>query len=290
MDTETIFQEYQPLLFSLAYHMLGRVMDAEDCVQETLLRWEHARSKGETEAVRSPRSYLSTMATNWCLDHLRKARVQREISMGTWLPEPLVTTDLSEQIEAAETLSIAFLRLLEQLSPLERAIFLLRQVFGYEYEEIARMVGKNEHSCRQTLYRARRHLAANRPRHPVSQVQHTQLLQRCLQASEKGDIQALLDLLAEDVTLYSDGGELRLPMPLHGATEVAQYLLAVAARVSQETEWSWELATINRQPGVIVHAYGRVDAVVTCELLNGRIWEIDLIVTPEKLRHIQELP
>lgn len=287
MDTETIFRAYQPLLFSLAYNMLGSVMDAEDCVQETLLRWERASNQGETDAIHTPRSYLCAIATNWCLDHLRKARVQRETSMGAWLPEPLVTTDLEEQVEIAETLSVAFLRLLEQLSPLERAVFLLRQIFDYEYDEIARMVGKNEHSCRQIIYRARQHLASQRPRYPVSKEQHEQFLQRCLQASSQGDMQALLDLLAEDVTLYSDGGELRWPMPLHGAASVARYLLTVIERISRETEWSWKLATINGQPGLIVHAYGRVDAVVTCELLGGRIQEIDLIINPDKLHHLQ---
>ncbi|GHO48192.1 RNA polymerase sigma-70 factor [Ktedonospora formicarum] len=287
MDTETIFREYRPLLFSLAYHMLGSVMDAEDCVQETLLRWKHAESKGETKAIHSPRAFLCTIATNWCLDHLRKARVKREMPMGAWLPEPLVTADLETQAEIAETLSVAFLRLLEQLSPLERAVFLLRQVFDYEYAEIARIVGKSEHSCRQIIYRARQHLASSRPRYSVSKEQHEQFLQRCLEASSQGEMQALLDLLAEDVTLYSDGGELRWPMPLHGATSVARYLLAVVERVSRETEWSWKLATVNGQPGIVVHAYGRVDAIVTCELLEGRIQELDLIVNPDKLHHLQ---
>lgn len=207
--------------------------------------------------------------------------------MGAWLPEPLVAADLEAQMEIAETLSVAFLRLLEQLSPLERAVFLLRQVFDYEYDEIARIVGKSEHSCRQIIYRARRHLASARPRYSVSKGQHEQFLQRCLQASSQGDMQALLDLLAEDVMLYSDGGELRWPMPLHGAASVARYLLAVVERISRETEWSWKLAIVNGQPGIVIHAYGRVDAIVTCELLEGRIQEIDVIVNPDKLHHLQ---
>ncbi|GHO58489.1 RNA polymerase sigma factor SigJ [Ktedonobacter robiniae] len=287
MNTETLFHTYQPLVFSLAYNMLGSVMDAEDCVQATFLRWELTERKGETQAIHSPRAFLCAIATNWCLDHMRTARVKHETSTSIWLPEPMISVDLEEQAERAEDLSIAFLRLLEQLSPLERAVFLLRQVFDYDYDEIARMVGKSEHSCRQIIYRARQHLASKRPRYLVSKEQHEQFLQCLLQASSQGDMKALLDLLAEDVTLYSDGGELRWPMPLHGAAEAVRYLLTVVKRISRETEWSWNLATINGQPGVIVHAYGRVDAVVTCELLKGRIQEIDVIVNAEKLRHLQ---
>src|SRR5690348_15948669 len=152
METETIFHAYQPLVFSLAYNMLGSVMDAEDCVQETFLRWERAKARGETQAIHVPRAFLCTIATNWCLDHLRKARVKRETSISTCLPEPMVSADFEDQVQRAETLSVAFLRLLEQLSPLERAVFLLRQVFDYGYDEIARIVGKSEHSCRQIIY------------------------------------------------------------------------------------------------------------------------------------------
>ncbi|QBD77737.1 sigma-70 family RNA polymerase sigma factor [Ktedonosporobacter rubrisoli] len=288
METEAIFRNFQPLLFSLAYNMLGSIMDAEDCVQETLLRWEDALKQEEKEAIHSPRSYLCAIATNWCLDHLRKAHVKRETSLSNWLPEPVVRTNLEEQVEIAETLSIAVLRLLEQLTPLERAVFLLRQVFDYEYAEIARMVGKSEHSCRQIIYRARQHLASKRPRYPVSKELHEQFLQRCLQATSQGDMQALLDLLAEDVTLYCDGGELRWPMPLHGSSDVARYLLAINEKVSRETEWSWKLATVNGAPGMLVHAYGRIDAVISCELREGRIQEIDLIVRPDNLQHLQQ--
>ncbi len=155
MDAETTFRSYQPLLFSLAYNMLGSVMDAEDCVQEVFLRWHRAYSSGATEAIRAPRPYLCATITNLCIDHLRSAQVRREAYAGVWLPEPLLTVDPGEQAERAEILSVASLRLLEVLSPVERAVFLLRQVFDYEYQEIADIVGKSAQNCRQIFHRAR---------------------------------------------------------------------------------------------------------------------------------------
>ncbi len=163
MQQEDVFHVYKPLLFSIAYNMLGSVMDAEDCVQEAFLRWYKAKDLGETEAVRSPKSYLSTIVTRLSIDHLRSARVRREEYVGAWLPEPLITTDETSHTglaELSEALSVAFLHLLEQLSPLERAVFLLRQVFDYDYKEIATIVQKSEDNCRQIVRRARQHLGA----------------------------------------------------------------------------------------------------------------------------------
>ena len=288
MDVEKIFQEYQPLLFSLAYNMLGSIMDAEDCVQETFLRWHRACNSDEQEAIRSPRSYLCTIVTHICIDHLRSARVKREFYIGSWLPEPLLTGGPDEHAEMAEILSIASLRLLEALSPSERAVFLLRQVFDYEYEEIARMVGKSEHSCRQLVYRAKQHLTSQRPRYDVSSRQQEQFYQSFLQASTDGNMEELLQLLAEDVSLYSDGGELRRPMPLHGAQEVARYTMEVTRRVSLETAWYWQMTMINGRLGVVIYAYNRLYAVLTLEFIDGHIQEIDFIVSPEKLGHLQQ--
>lgn len=288
MDSEKTFQNYQPLLFSLAYNMLGSVMDAEDSVQETFLRWHRACKSGEQEAIRSPRSYLCTIVTHICIDYLRSARVKRETSGGAWLPEPLLTSSPDEQMEMAEILSVASLRLLETLSPAERAAFLLHQIFDYEYVEIARLLGKSEHSCRQLVYRAKQHLASRRPRYEVSSQQQKQFYQHFLQASANGDMEGLLHLLAEDVVLYSDGGELRRPMPLSGAKTVAHAMLEVTRRVSLQTTWRGQISMINGRPGVVIYAYGRLYAVLTLELVDGRIQEIDFIVNPEKLRHLRQ--
>lgn len=291
MDSDKTFREYQPLLFSIAYNMLGSVMDAEDCVQETFLRWHQAcTGKTETEAIRSPKSYLCAIVTNLCIDHLRSAKVQRESYDGIWLPEPVLkqyTAEPGEHIEMAELLSVALLRLLETLSPIERAVFLLRQAFDYEYDEIAQIIGKSAHNCRQIVYRARQRLASQRPRYPVNSRQRTQLFERFMQAVAGENMDELLHLLTKDVALYSDGGEIRWPMPIYGAQEAARYLIAVARRVSQQTEWHWQMAMINGRPGIIVYAFGRLDAVFAFEIINDHIQEIDLIVAPEKLRHLQ---
>lgn len=288
MDSNRTFREYQPLLFSIAYNMLGSVMDAEDCVQETFLRWHQAcNSDTETEAIRSPKSYLCAIITNLCIDHLRSAKVQRESYNGIWLPEPVYTAEPDEHVEMAELLSVAFLRLLETLSPIERAVFLLRQTFDYEYDEIAQIVGKSAHNCRQIVYRARQRLSSQRPRYPVNAGQSTQLFERFMQAVAGENMDELLYLLAKDVALYSDGGELRWPMPIYGAQEAARYLLAVARRISQQTEWHWHIATINGRPGLVVYAFSRLDAILAFEVISEHIQEIDLIVGPEKLRHLQ---
>ncbi|GHO95346.1 DNA-directed RNA polymerase sigma-70 factor [Reticulibacter mediterranei] len=285
MDSDNTFRAYQPLLFSIAYNMLGSVMDAEDCVQETFLRWHRAHN--DNEAIQSPKSYLCAIITNLCIDQLRSTRAQRESYDGIWLPEPVSTLEPGEHVEMSELLSIAFLRLLETLSPVERAVFLLRQVFDYDYDEIARIVGKNAHACRQIVYRARQRLASQRPRFSVSAEQSAPLFERFIQATADGDMEALLQLLTKDVALYSDGGELRWPMPIYGAQEAARYLIEVARRVSQQTEWRWQLVAINGRPGVVIYAYDRLDAVFAFEVVDGQIQEVDLIVAPGKLRHLQ---
>jgi RNA polymerase sigma-70 factor (ECF subfamily) len=286
MEIEKIFREHQPLLFSLAYNMLGSVMDAEDCVQETFLRWHRACSSDTTETIRSPRPYLCAIVTNLCIDHLRSARVQRESYVGVWLPEPVLTTNPDEQVEMAEILSVAFLRLLETLSPLERAVFLLRQVFDYDYSEIARMIGKSEQNCRQIVSRARQHMAERRSRYTVPSEQRERLVERFVQASSSGNVEDLLRLLAEDVVLCSDGGETL--KPVSGAYEVVHLMVASAQRISMETQWRWHLAAINERPGVVVYAYGRLYAVFAFEFVDERIQEVDIIVNPDKLRHLQQ--
>jgi RNA polymerase sigma-70 factor (ECF subfamily) len=202
------FQQYRPLLFSIAYRMLGSVAEAEDVVQEAYVRVQsHA-----TEAIEKPKSYLTTIVTRLCLNQLSAARTQREQYLGPWLPEPILTEDKPELVNPVEqavthdSISIAFLVLLESLLPAERAVFLLHEVFDYKFREIAEMLGKSEAACRQLFRRAKRHIADNRPRFKTTPQQHERLLQRFISVVELGEVEAFVQLLAEEVTLVPDGG------------------------------------------------------------------------------------
>ncbi|MBO0782425.1 MAG: RNA polymerase sigma-70 factor, partial [Ktedonobacteraceae bacterium] len=275
-----------------AYNMLGSVMDAEDCVQEAFLRWYQASDNGEIEAVRSPKSYLSKIVTNLCIDQLRSARVRRESYVGVWLPEPLVVVDetsVTGMAELSETLSVAFLHLLEQLSPVERAVFLLRQVFDYEYAEIAAMVQKSEDNCRQIVRRARQHLAAHRPLHHASREEQENILHQFLHAYTNGDMDGLLALLANDIVTYSDSNG-KVPAarnPIHGADRVARYLIGLLQKTPEGTRF--RIARVNGQPGIIGYAHGMPLAIVTLDIIDGHIQEIDAIVNPDKLRGVPAL-
>ncbi len=216
--------ELRPLMFSIAYRMTGSVGDAEDIVQEAVIRTYRAASQGTM--VESPKAFVTTTTTRLAIDHLRSARVQREAYVGTWLPEPLVSDPApgpAERAEMSDSLSLAFLVLLESLSPVERAVFLLREVFGYDYGEIAAAVGKSEPNCRQIFTRARRHIGEGRPRFEASRRQGTELTERFLAALSGGDIEAFIDLLAPDVVMYGDGGGKApaAPAPIHGRERVA---------------------------------------------------------------------
>lgn len=289
MPQEDVFQAYKPLLFSIAYNMLGSVMDAEDCVQEAFLRWYQATDLGETEAVRSPKSYLSTIVTRLSIDHLRSARVRRERYVGVWLPEPLITVDetsVTGMAELSEALSVAFLHLLEQLSPLERAVFLLRQVFDYDYGEIAPMVQKSEDHCRQIVRRARQHLGARHARYPASRKQQEAILHQFLRACQDGDLDGLLGLLANDIVIYADSGG-KAPAarkPIAGADRAARYLLGLVRKAPQGSRF--RVALINGQPGILHSLKSVPSAVLTLDLLDGWIWEIDLITNPDKLQAV----
>jgi len=292
MQQEDLFQAYKPLLFSIAYNMLGSVMDAEDCVQEALLRWYQASANGEMEAVRSPKSYLSTIITHLCIDQLRSARVQRECYVGIWLPEPLVVVDESSVTgiaELSETLSLAFLRLLEQLSPVERAVFLLRQVFDYEYAEIAAIVQKSEDNCRQIVRRARQHLGAHRPVYNASKEQQDTILHQFIHACTNGDMDGLLALLTNDIVSYADsGGKVSAARnPIYGADRVARYILGFVRKVP--ADYHFRVARINGQPGIINYVNGAPFAIMTLDILDGHIRELDTIVNPDKLRGIAAL-
>jgi RNA polymerase sigma-70 factor (ECF subfamily) len=227
-DSTTLaeFDRYRPLLFSIAYRMLGSVADAEDILQEAFLRW-HGAADGE---IQSTRAFLVTIVSRLCINHLQSARVRREEYVGQWLPEPIVTGPQSDPLEISrvdESLSIAFMVLLERLSPVERAVFLLREVFEYEYSEIAGMIGKDEANCRQILRRAHQHMAENRPRFKPSPESRQQLLTKFLQATTTGNLDMLVAMLSSDAVLHSDGGGKAPAVPnlVYGADHVARGLL-----------------------------------------------------------------
>jgi RNA polymerase sigma-70 factor (ECF subfamily) len=285
MNSLDEFNQHRPLLFAIAYRMLGTVTDAEDMVQETFLRWQQTT----IETVKSAKTYLTTIITRLCIDYLRSARVQREQYVGTWLPEPILTqtsTTPAEIIELADSLSIAFLTVLERLSPIERAVFLLRDVFEYDYDEISQMVGKSPANCRQILRRAKQHLTAERPRFPASPQQQEQITAQFLEASTQGNLPDLLLLLAQDVTYHSDGGGqvLAALKPLHGNRKVARFLWAIHQKWLRHA--TLRLAEINGQPGIIYVMDGSVYSAIAFELVDGRIQSIYNVRNPDKLKQI----
>ena len=288
MNRLETFNHYRPLLFSIAYRMLGSAMDAEDMLQETYLRWEQVAG----DEVQSPKAYLSSIITRLCIDQLRSARVHREVYLGPWLPEPLITGDSSGVAEMAaltDSLSMAFLILLEKLSPVERAVFLLREVFDYQYGEIAAIVDKSEANCRQMVKRAKAHIAAGRPRFDVSPAEQEQLTLQFTQACATGDMHGLLDILAEDITLWSDGGGkvAAAQRPIHGPDRVARFLLGILRQAPPG--FVSHFATVNGQPGFIAYMDGWPFSVLTLELGAGRIQAIRIVVNPDKLRSIPPL-
>ena len=279
------FHQHRTSLFAIAYRMLGSVMDAEDMVQETFLRWQ----KAPVQTIQSSKAYLTTIITRLCIDHLRSAQVQREQYVGPWLPEPIVTnwsTDPVARAELSDSLSMAFLILLERLSPLERAVFLLREVFDYEYGEIGPMVGKTPTNCRQIARRARQHVSLEKSRFQTTPQQQERLTQQFMQAFSQGNVQAFLDMLAEDVTLWSDGGGkvVAALKPLHGAQKIARFLRAIHRR-GQKTGWvpQLRLAQVNGQPGLVFEIEERIESVMTLDEANGRIQTLYFIRNPEKL-------
>jgi RNA polymerase sigma-70 factor, ECF subfamily len=283
------FERHRSLLFSIAYRMLGSVADAEDIVQEAYLRW---REVPEAE-VRSPRSFLSAVVTRLSIDWLRSARARREEYVGPWLPEPLLSERAEEVAvldELDESLSMAFLVLLESLNPVERAVFLLREVFDYDYGEISHIVGKSEANCRQIARRARQSVAARRPRFERSPEQEERLTRQFVEACMNGDMEGLVGLLSEDVTLWSDGGGkvAAAPYPIHGPERVARFLLGVLRTVPPG--FSARLVRINGGPGVVGYVDGHPTSVVALDVADGRLRGVRIVVNPEKLRTIPPSP
>ncbi|HSP17677.1 MAG TPA: RNA polymerase sigma-70 factor [Thermoanaerobaculia bacterium] len=282
------FNQHRNLLFSIAYRMLGSASDAEDMVQETYLRWQ----KISDQEIRSPRAMLVTIVSRLCINHLQLARVQREEYFGQWLPEPLLTATAADPTlhEINESLSMAFLVLLERLNPIERATLLLRDVFDYDYSEIASILGRNEAACRQILHRARQNVTQDRPRFSASAEEGERLMRQFIDASTHGDMDGLLALLSSDVVFYSDGGGKAAAVPniIHGSRRVVALLLGATKKFVPKDQVV-HVAQINGQPGFISYVNGRARAVVTVDVDGGLIARLYIVTNPEKLRGIPDL-
>ena len=292
-DTETLLAQLRPRAFSIAYRMLGSVSDAEDVVQEALLRVHAALVAGER--LESPPAYAATVVTRLAIDQLRSARVRRERYVGEWLPEPIVAAGDAapgEEAELADSLSLAFLVVLERLTPEQRAVLLLRDVFDYPFAEVATIVGRSEPAARQLAVRARRAIEEGRPRFETSREQRTELARRFFAAAREGDLAQLEALLAGDVVLHGDGGGKApaLARPLRGRARVARTLLAwvragarIAGAVIREV-------TVNGEPGaMLLDGEGRVISVIGLEISGGQVRGLRSIVNPEKLAHLGEV-
>jgi RNA polymerase sigma-70 factor, ECF subfamily len=282
-------EELRPLLLSVAYRMVGSATEAEDLVQDAYLRFHRSVAAGEV--IESPKAYLSAIVTRLAIDHLRSARVRREQYVGPWLPEPLLTDeapDPAEHAETADSLSMAFLILLESLSPVERAVFLLREVFGFAYHEIAGVVHKTEDNCRQIATRARRHVEARKPRFEASRRQKDELAVRFFAAVGKGDLSGLMELLAADVVMVGDGGG-KAPAirePMHGSERVARLLVGLGRWVRGDY-LQIRPAEINGQPGAVISDKdGGIVGVFSLDIADARVQTIRGILNPDKLRHL----
>lgn len=287
-DHLAAFQKHRPLLFSLAYRLLGRATEAEDILQDAYLRFLGA----SLADIESPKAYLSTIVTRLCLNQLTSARAQRETYVGPWLPEPVLDIDHPEltgpeaRAIESDTISLAFLVLLERLTPAERAVFLLREVFDYEYGEIAGVLDRSEAACRQLFSRAKDHIAAERPRFQASPEDHRRLLEQFTRAATNGDLDGLMTLLADDVTVWADGGG-KVPgailRPIRGRANVARFIIGVTARFAPVGA-RYAVADVNGKPTLLVRSSeGTPTVVVSIDVDRARIRHIWAIGNPDKL-------
>lgn len=281
-DPTAAFEEHRPRLTRLAYQLLGSMSEAEDVVQDAYLRWSTA-DRGE---IRSAGAWLTTVVSRLCIDVRKSARVQREAYVGPWLPEPVLTDAAPtpfDTVELAETVSMALLRVLEELTPAERAVFVLHEAFDYPYHEIAEIVQKSEAACRQLGRRAKQRLAENRPRFQPSADEQRELLANFAAAAQSGEMRDLVGLLADDVILWTDsGGRVRAARnPIYGAENVARFLFGI--RDKQPAGQTMEMREINGEPGVVGYVGGKPRFAMTIEVRNGRVRGIHVVVNPDKL-------
>jgi len=289
VNATTVFTELRPLLFGVAYRMLGSVTEAEDAVQDAYLRW----SAVDAETIESPKAFLTTVVTRLCLDRLKSARVKREVYVGDWLPEPLVDDgknrpDAGPQL--ADSLSMAFLVLLEKLSPPERAAFLLREVFDFEYAEVASALERNEPACRQLVARARMRLRQDGDRFRGSPDKQVELRDRFVAAASGGDLSGLVSLLADDAAVYTDHGgkAAAAKRTIRGADKVARFFIGVTEKFLTHGSVV-EPRSVNGRPGVVVFEDGRAVTVTSVEVEDGKVSAVYMVRNPDKLAHIQPL-
>src|SRR5215211_1565487 len=276
--TSETYESLRPLAFSIAYRMLGSVTEAEDVVQEGLLRLHR------TEDVEHPRAFVATVVTRLSIDELRSARARRETYPGTWLPEPIVTDSRPDD----ESVSMALLITLESLTPVERAVFLLHDVFDYGYDEIAEIVGKTRENCRQLALRARRHVEARRTRFASTREQRERLASRFFEAIREGDLDGLVSLLAEDAVAVGDGGgkAAARATPLEGGEKVARFMLGLM-RLAERRAYTFEFLELNGEPGALIREDGEVAGTMIIEVSGDRITAVRSVVNPDKLRHLR---
>lgn len=280
----------RPLMFSIAYRMLGSASEAEDVVQEAYLRFHRTRVEGT--AIESPKAFLTTVTTRLAIDALRSARMRRETYVGVWLPEPIAASatapDPAERAEMRESLSLAFLVLLETLSPVERAVFLLREVFDYDYSQIAEIVQKSEDNCRQLFARARKRIDEGKPRFNPDTHQQQELAARFFGAADQGDLAGLVSFLADDAAFFGDGGgkARAYPRPLYGRDRVALALRSLF-KTARQFGVTYRFAFINGQPGALLFdAEGGVGSALALDIAGGAIQAVRSIVNPDKLTHL----
>jgi RNA polymerase sigma-70 factor (TIGR02957 family) len=294
MASTDLYEELRPPAFAIAYRMLGSVSEAEDVVQEGLLRLHRTLESGEQ--IESPRAYVSTVVTRLSIDQLRAARVRRETYTGEWLPEPLVAAEEGDpawEAELADSLSFAFLVVLESLSPEQRAAFLLREVFDYPYDRIADIVGKSEDNVRQLTARARRHVEEHKPRYEPSLELRNELAQRFIAAAREGELEELEELLAEDVVLHGDGGGKApaIARPLEGRDRVAKTVVTWMRVAERAGGIEFRPVEVNGQPGALAIDVleQKMFGVMVFDIADGRIQAINSVVNPDKLRHLGPL-
>ncbi|MEU5857042.1 RNA polymerase sigma-70 factor [Nocardiopsis sp. LDBS0036] len=288
---QQVFHRHRNLLFSVAYRVLGTAADAEDAVQDTWVKW----SAADRSQVADPKAYLTRIVSNLALEQLRSTRRKRETYVGPWLPEPILTSgDAAEAVTDAESVSMAMLVVLETLSPLERAVFVLKEVFGFSHAEIAEAVERSEAAVRQAAHRAREHVRARRPRFTADRSRRREVTERFFAAATGGDISALMELLSPDVTLWTDGGgKVRQAMrPVVGASTVASWFAAIGTVTYQGVEpadMRAELVEVNGGPGVVFSGSDRVIATVTFDFdADGRITAVHNVANPDKLQAIAD--
>ena len=279
-DAAGTFAPLRPRLIRIAYRMLGSLAEAEDVVQDAYLRW-HGTDRAQVD---NASAFLSKTVTRLCLDHLKSARVKRETYIGPWLPEPMIETTDDDQ---ADDITLTLMMALERLSPLERAAFLLHDVFGQDFDDVAQAIDRDSAACRQLASRAREHVRAAKPRFPVSQEKGVEIAKAFIDASRSGEVAPLQALLAKDVTLYSDGGGKRAAAlnPIYGDVNVSRFIAGTIRKFGSE-HFSWRQETVDGLPGMVVIENGEVQHTIALEIDDGRITAIYIVRNPDKLKHV----